>query len=86
MKNLILINPFCQKEVQTAIARHIQNVNKKLNHWEQIQKWTLIADPLSIESGLLTPTLKLRRKAAESIYSKEIESMYSSDNQCPIQS
>ena len=74
------------KRVQTAIARHIQNVNKKLNHWEQIQKWTLIADPLSIESGLLTPTLKLRRKAAESIYSKKIESMYSSDNQCPIQS
>lgn len=65
------------KRVQQAIERHIHNVNKKLNHWEQIQKWTLIADPLNIESGLLTPTLKLRRKAAESIYHLDIEKMYS---------
>lgn len=64
------------KRVLIAIERHIRNVNKKLNHWEQIQKWTLISDPLSIESGLLTPTLKLRRKTTESIYGSEIEKMY----------
>lgn len=65
------------KQIHNAIDRHIQNVNKKLNHWEQIQKWILIADPLNIESGLLTPTFKLRRKTTERIYATKIEEMYS---------
>lgn len=64
------------KKVNAALERHIANVNKKLNHWEQIQKWQLITDPLTIESGLLTPTLKLRRKATEAAYAEIIENLY----------
>lgn len=64
------------RHINSAIEKHIHNVNKKLNHWEQIQKWTLIADPLNIESGLLTPTFKLRRKTTERIYAAKIEEMY----------
>lgn len=62
--------------VRDAINRHIEHVNEKLNHWEQIRKWTLIGDELTIESGLLTPTLKIRRTAAEKRYAEEIEKMY----------
>lgn len=62
--------------IHEAINRHIGRVNKKLNHWEQIRKWTLIGDELSIESGILTPTLKIRRSVAEKIYADQIEAMY----------
>lgn len=62
--------------VQTAISRHINRINKKLNHWEQIRKWTIITDELTVESGLLTPTLKIRRKATEAKYEDQIEDMY----------
>lgn len=62
--------------VQTAINRHINRINKKLNHWEQIRKWTIITDELTVESGLLTPTLKIRRKATEEKYADLIETMY----------
>ena len=62
--------------VRDAINRHIEHVNEKLNHWEQIRKWTLIGDELTIESGLLTPTLKIRRTVAEKRYAEEIEKMY----------
>lgn len=62
--------------IREAINRHITRVNKKLNHWEQIRKWTLIGDELTVESGLLTPTLKIRRKVAEEHYSAQIEAMY----------
>ena len=65
------------RHVYEAINRHIERVNQKLNHWEKICKWTLIGDPLSVESGLLTPTLKIRRTVAEARYAKEIEAMYS---------
>ena len=63
--------------VREAISRHIKRVNKKLNHWEQIRKWTLVGDELTVESGLLTPTLKIRRTIAEARYSEQIEAMYS---------
>lgn len=62
--------------LREAINRHIGRINKKLNHWEQIRKWTLISDELTVESGLLTPTLKIRRKAAETRYAEQIEEMY----------
>ena len=62
--------------IREAINRHITRINKKLNHWEQIRKWTLIGDELTTESGLLTPTLKIRRKVAEEVYSQQIEAMY----------
>ena len=62
--------------VREAISRHIKRVNKKLNHWEQIRKWTLVGDELTVESGLLTPTLKIRRKIAEARYASQIEAMY----------
>ena len=62
--------------IREAINRHITRINKKLNHWEQIRKWTLVGDELTTESGLLTPTLKIRRKVAEAMYAEQIEAMY----------
>lgn len=64
------------KRINEAISRHLSRINKKLNHWEQIRKWTLIGDNLTVESGLLTPTLKIRRKVAEEKYASAIEEMY----------
>jgi len=64
------------ERITEAIARHVRNINKKLSHWEEIQKWVIIPDELTIESGLLTPTLKLRRKTTEARYAKEIETLY----------
>ena len=62
--------------IRESINRHITRINRKLNHWEQIRKWTLISDELTTESGLLTPTLKIRRTVAEQRYAEQIEKMY----------
>ena len=64
------------KRIFESINRHVERVNSKLNHWEQIRKWILIGDELTVESGLLTPTLKIRRTVAEARYAEEIEKMY----------
>ena len=64
------------RRIRESISRHVERVNSKLNHWEQIRQWTLIGDELTVESGLLTPTLKIRRTIAEARFAEEIEKMY----------
>ncbi|MBT1445114.1 long-chain fatty acid--CoA ligase [Shewanella sp. JM162201] len=44
--------------------------------FEQIKKFTLLADAFTMESGLITPTLKLRRKMIYHKYQREISAMY----------
>lgn len=62
--------------ILSLIGEHVEHVNKKLNHWERIQKWTLLWEPVSVESGLMTPTFKLRRKAVENRFAAQIDAMY----------
>jgi long-chain acyl-CoA synthetase len=75
-ENYSIANALESPIIRASIQRHIEHINKKLNHWEQIRKWTLVGDELTTESGLLTPTLKIRRTAAEKRYAEEIEKMY----------
>ncbi len=62
--------------ILSLVGEHVERVNRKLNHWEQIRKWTLLSEPVTVESGLMTPTFKLRRKAVESRFAERIEAMY----------
>jgi long-chain acyl-CoA synthetase len=58
------------------IQRHVDFCNRKLNHWEQIQKFHIIPTEVSIKTGELTPTMKLKRHFVEKKYRKIIEMMY----------
>lgn len=63
-------------EVTKEISLLIKNINKGLNHWEQIQEYCLIKEPIAVESGELTPTMKLRRHIIEKKYKKIIDEFY----------
>lgn len=62
--------------VKKRAAKLIEGVNKNLNHWEQIQKYYLARNPISIKTGELTPSMKLRRNVVEEKYRDEIEKFY----------
>ena len=55
----------------------IENINKKLTQVEKIKKIQLIDENFSIENGLLTPTMKVKRKKVTEKYKKELENLYS---------
>ena len=55
---------------------HVQAVNTKLSHWEQIRRWRAIAESPTVEHEELTPTLKLRRHVVCRRWAPLIESMY----------
>ena len=59
------------------INKTIEIINKKLTLVEKIKKIQLIDENFSIENGLLTPTMKVKRKKVTEKYKKELENLYS---------
>ncbi len=63
-------------KARTYVQNHITEVNSKLNHWEQVQKFVIIKATITVDSGQLTPTMKIRRHIVMEKYRAEIDSMY----------
>ena len=63
-------------ELKERIKKEIDYLNTKLGNWEQIKRFELTPELWSIELGLLTPTLKLKRKAVKERYIKLYNEMY----------
>jgi long-chain acyl-CoA synthetase len=64
-------------DVIKRIGEEIDGFNKEFGNWEQIKKFVLLSDELSIDGGELTPTLKLKRKAILSKYQDKYKEIYS---------
>jgi long-chain acyl-CoA synthetase len=58
----------------------IDGLNRELSQFERIKKIALLPTEFSIESGELTPTLKVKRKVVEQRYRDTIESLYSEES------
>ncbi|MGD1173830.1 AMP-dependent synthetase/ligase [Mycobacterium seoulense] len=58
------------------IAGYIDALNAELNRWEQIKKFTIADREFSIESGDLTPSMKLRRKVVIEKFADSLNALY----------
>ena len=63
-------------EVQKLFFKEVQEMNKGLGETEKIKKFTLIADEWSVGNGLITPTLKVKRRAITAKYKDVIDKMF----------
>ncbi|MGE5402190.1 MAG: AMP-dependent synthetase/ligase [Ignavibacteriales bacterium] len=66
------------KEIYNLIETDLERFQKQLANYERVRKFVLLDKPFSLESGEVTPTLKLKRKIIEERYGNLIEEMYSS--------
>lgn len=64
-------------EVQTRYAEIVESINQNLAHFEKLKKFRVLSDELSPANGTVTASLKLRRRAIEEHFRREIEAMYS---------
>jgi len=64
-------------DVKKAIQGHIDEVNKTLAKYETI-KYFRVVPPMTVEDGILTASLKVKRKVVLDRYSDVIEDMYAS--------
>ncbi len=70
------INAVKNPEVIKRYKEEINEFNKGFSQHERIIKFTIVPDEWTIETGELTPTLKVKRRAIEARYAKEIRKMY----------
>ena len=54
----------------------LKTMQRSLAGFEKIKKFTLLSEAFSMESGLITPTMKLKRKMIYHKYAHEINAMY----------
>ncbi len=67
-----------------VVARYqelIDRANEGMDPWSTIKRFRLVPDHLTIENGLLTPTLKLKRAAVRQRFEQEIAAMYTEARQ-----
>ncbi|MBE0640840.1 MAG: AMP-binding protein [Bacteroidales bacterium] len=62
--------------VINRIRREVSRINELFDHTEQIKRFALVNDDWTVESGELSPTLKLRRSELMNRYAGLIEGMY----------
>ena len=76
-KNYLVAILVTEKEInKEKIKLIIENINKSLTLIEKIKKFVLIHKEFTIENGMLTPTLKLKRKEIIKNYKQQLENLY----------
>ena len=63
-------------ELKAEIEKEISKINAHLGKWEQVKKIELTPEIWTEDNGLLTPTLKLKRKAIKEYFIKLYEKLY----------
>ena len=63
-------------ENRKEIELYVENLNKTLSLVEKVKKFKLIEEEFTIENGMLTPTLKLKRKKILEKYKNDLEKLY----------
>ena len=74
--SLIVLNNDQKSLSNKKISEEIEKINKNLSKNEKIKKFIVIKEQFSIENGMLTPTLKLKRYKIIQKYKKEFEKLY----------
>ena len=76
-KNYLVALLVTEKEInKDKIKLIIENINKSLTLIEKVKKFVLINEEFTIENGMLTPTLKLKRKEIIKKYKQQLENLY----------
>ena len=63
-------------EIRRLLHAHIEQAQVSIANYEMIKRFTILAEPFSMENGELTPTLKIKRNVVYKHYAQAISGMY----------
>jgi long-subunit acyl-CoA synthetase (AMP-forming) len=70
-------DPAVRAQVEKDLGQWLDDINKELSTYEQLQMMVILPEPWTIENGLLTPTMKLKRSRIEEHVQAKLEGWYS---------
>jgi long-chain acyl-CoA synthetase len=79
IKKLDVATPaeFCSHpRIINLIERQILELTENLSQYEKVKKFALLENELTVETGELTPTLKVKRRVVDEKYREIIEKIY----------
>ncbi len=62
--------------IKDRMQKEVDEFNKLFGNWEQLKKFVLLENELSVDGGELTPTLKLKRKKILEKYQEQYNQIY----------
>jgi long-chain acyl-CoA synthetase len=63
-------------DLEMEVRRAVVAANTAVSQAESIRTFRILAHQFTEEQGLLTPSLKLKRKAIETAYAAEVDALY----------
>ena len=69
---------FRLKALMEENFEEISRIQKNLANYVKIRKFVILNNPFSLETGEITPSMKVKRKTVEEKYQELIEKMYES--------
>lgn len=64
------------KDFQAVISSAMKRVNQRLSPIERVRRFKILPEAFTIESGMMTPTMKLKRQAIYKAYDETIAELY----------
>ncbi|MBX9699264.1 MAG: AMP-binding protein, partial [Acetobacteraceae bacterium] len=62
--------------MEEKLAAAVARVNARLSTIERIRRFGVVGTPFSVDNGLLTPTMKVKRRAVLEHYGEEVRALY----------
>ena len=63
-------------ELHQAIMNDVNRLQRDLSKYERVRRISLLPAAFTVDNGMMTPTLKIKRKAVEKEYASQIDTMY----------
>jgi long-chain acyl-CoA synthetase len=62
-----------RRALEASLSAHLDAVNALLDPHERLDCLVIVTQPWTVESGLITPTFKVRRNRIEDVYAMNYE-------------
>jgi long-chain acyl-CoA synthetase len=60
-------------EIEAALAKHLATVNASLDTYLHLDALIVVGEEWTVDNGLLTPTLKIKRNRVDEVYGPQLE-------------
>jgi long-chain acyl-CoA synthetase len=67
-----------RQQIETSLADHLRAINEQLDPHEQLELVVAVSEPWTVDNGIVTPTLKVKRDRIEAVYGPHYETWTSS--------